>query len=446
MRSILIFILALACSSGWAADVATMQERSALIDRILEQRFEQVLPGLMRRENIDMWVIMSREYNEDPVIKTMLPSTWLSARRHTMLVIFDRGAGQPLERLAVARYAVADLFDKAWDKEAEPDQWVALANVIAERNPKRIAVNVSDGFALADGMSSTENRKFLQALSAEMRSRVIPSEKLAIAWLETRSKLEMEYYPVLAKLGHQLIATAFSNEVVTPGKTTTDEVVWWLRDQTTKLGVTNWFHPTVSIQRADSEAFDQIKAFSKRPGENVIQPGDLIHVDFGITYLRLNTDQQQHAYILKPGETEPPASLVKALAAGNRLQNILTDNFETGRSGNEILRRSREQAIDEGLKPAIYTHPLGFHGHAAGPTIGMWDAQEGVPVKGDYPMYPDTAYSIELNAATYIPEWNKEIRIMLEEDAFFDGEQVRYIDDRQTRFHLISSAPAHSER
>ena len=442
MRKLLILIIALACSRSWAADVASMQERSQLIDRMLKQRFEEVLPGLMRRGKIDMWVIMSREYNEDPVLKTMLPSTWISARRHTMLVIYDPGAGKPLERLAVARYAVADLFEKVWDKEAQPDQWAALAKEIAERNPKRIAVNVSDSFALADGMSSTENRKFLEALPAELRSRVVPAEKLAIAWLETRSDMEMEHYPLLAKLGHKLIATAFSNEVVTPGVTTTDDVVWWFRDESTALGVGNWFHPTVSIQRADKETFDQVKAFSKRPDKNVIQPGDLIHVDFGITYLRLNTDQQQHAYILKPGETQAPASLVKALANGNRLQDILTSNFKVGRSGNEILRMSRKQAIEEGLKPAIYTHPLGFHGHAAGPTIGMWDAQEGVPVKGDYPVYPDTVYSIELNAATYIPEWDKEIRIMLEEDAFFDGGKVQYIDDRQNEFHLISSDAA----
>jgi peptidoglycan/xylan/chitin deacetylase (PgdA/CDA1 family) len=439
MRSILILFIALTCSSSWAAEVAGMQERSQLIDRILEQRFTDVLPGLMRREKIDMWVIMSREYNEDPVIKTMLPAAWISARRHTMLVIYDPGAGKPLERLAVARYAVADLFSKAWDKEQEPDQWAALARVISERNPRRIAVNVSESFALADGMSSTEYRKFMEVLPAELRSRVIPAENLAIAWLETRSELEMELYPQLVEIGHELIATAFSNEVVTPGVTTTDDIIWWLRDQSTALGLGNWFHPSVSIQRADDEQFDQVKAFSKRAGENVIQPGDLIHVDFGITYLRLNTDQQQHAYVLNPGETAPPASLQKALVNANRLQDILTGNFEVARSGNEILRRSREQAIAEGLKPSIYTHPLGLHGHGAGPTIGMWDAQDGLPVVGDYPVYPNTVYSIELNAATYIPEWDKEVRIMLEEDAFFDGRTVEYIDGRQKAFHLISS-------
>jgi hypothetical protein len=416
-----------------------MKQRSELIDKITVERFETVLPKIMEREGIDMWVLMSREYNEDPVLKTMLPSTWISARRHTMLVIYDPGNGQPLERLAVARYAVGSLFKKAWDKEAQPDQWEALKNIIKTRSPSKIAINKSEAFALADGMTATEHEKFMAVLPKELKSRVVSGEKLSIGWLETRSELEMQYYPVLAQIGHSLIATAFSNEVITPNVTTTDDVVWWLRDQTRALGLTNWFHPTVSIQRQDNDVFDQISAFSKRPGENIVRPGDLIHVDFGITYLRLNTDQQQHAYVLKPGEKDAPASLKEALKSGNQLQVILTGNFKVGRTGNTILNMSRQQAIEQGITPAIYTHPLGFHGHAAGPTIGMWDAQEGVPVQGDYPVFAQTAYSIELNAASFIKEWNKEIRIMLEEDAFFDGKSVTYLDGRQTEFHLIHS-------
>lgn len=442
MNKVIFILLTLFSFSALANSVLSMKERSALIDTILEQRFSDVLPEIMEREGIDMWVLMSREYNEDPVLKTMLPSTWLAARRRTMLVIYNPGDGRPLEKLAVARYAVGSLFEKAWDKEAQPDQWQALKHIIESRNPTKIAINTSDAFALADGMTSTEYNRFMATLSDEFKRRVVSGEMLAIGWLETRSELEMKHYPALSQIGHSLIATAFSNEVITPNVTTTDDVVWWLRDQTRALGLTNWFHPTVSIQRKDSEVFDQISAFSKRPGENIIRPGDLIHVDFGITYLRLNTDQQQHAYVLKPGEKDAPASLKNALKAGNQLQDILASNFKVGRTGNTILNMSRQQAIEQGITPAIYTHPLGFHGHAAGPTIGMWDAQEGVPIKGDYPMFAQTAYSIELNAASFIEKWNKEIRIMLEEDAFFDGKSVTYLDNRQTEFHLIHSGEA----
>ena len=153
--------------------------------------------------------------------------------------------------------------------------------------------------------------------------------------------------------------------------------------------------------------------------------------------MRLNTDTQQHAYVLKSGETNPPDFLVKAFAKGNQVQDIFLNNFRTGRTGNEILQKSLSEAQNIGLKPTIYTHPIGYHGHAAGPTIGMWDQQEGVPIAGDYPLYPYTAYSIELNNASFIKEWNKEIRIMLEEDAYFDGDAVRYIDGRQTKLMTI---------
>jgi hypothetical protein len=195
----------------------------------------------------------------------------------------------------------------------------------------------------------------------------------------------------------------------------------------------------VSIQRASPEKFNHIQAFSKRAAAQVVQKGDLLHMDFGITYLRLNTDQQQHAYVLNDGETDAPDYLKKALANGNRLQDIFTSLFETGKTGNAVLKEARAQAISEGIKPSIYTHPLGYHGHAAGTTLGMWDSQGGVPIQGDYPLHADTAYSIELNAATFIEEWGKEIRIMLEENAYFDGKKVEYMNGRQLSFHLVES-------
>ena len=227
--------------------------------------------------------------------------------------------------------------------------------------------------------------------------------------------------------------------MIEAGVTTTDDVVWWYREKIRELKLTTWFHPSVSVQRQDPESFDHLRSFSSRPQDNVIQPGDLLHVDFGITYLRLNTDTQQHAYVLKTGETRAPEYLGVALQKANRLQDILMANFKAGETGNEVLKKSREQAIAEGIKPSIYSHPIGYHGHGAGAAIGRWDAQEGLPYTGDYPMYLNTAYSIELNAATFIKEWDKEVRIMLEEDAYFDETGVHYIDGRQTEFILIDA-------
>lgn len=417
--------------------IVPMKERAALIDKMLNDKLNHTLDGLMERSGIDMWILISREYNEDPVLKTMLPATWLSARRRTILVLFNPGDGQAIERYAVARYQVDTMFQKAWDKESQPSQWQRLVELIEQKQPNAIGLNKSEHFALADGMTATEYEDFLAVLPAELNERVVSAEMLAIAWLETRTALEMEYYPSIVKMGHEIIKQAYTSGFIKPGQTSTDDVVWWLRDKSRALGLDNWFHPSVSIQRADADKFDHIQAFSKNKAVNIIQPGDLVHMDFGITYLRLNTDQQQHAYVLREDETDAPDYLKQALANANRLQDIFTDLFKTGRTGNEILAMARKQAIAEGIKPSIYTHPLGYHGHAAGATLGMWDAQAGVPVQGDYPLYPNTAYSIELNAATFIEQWGKEVRIMLEENAIFNGQSVEYMDGRQTEFHLI---------
>jgi len=414
--------------------ILSMKERAATINRLLEDKVQNYLPEIMRREGIDMWVVISREYNEDPVIKTLLPAEWLAARRRTMLVFFDKGE-EGIETLAVARYDVGSIFKSAWDKEKQPDQWARLAEVIRERNPKKIGVNKSEYFGLADGIVATDYEAFTNALDKQDRKKVVSAEKLAIGWLETRTAAEMAIYPHIVKIGHQIIAEAFSSKVITPGVTTTNDVQWWIREKIRELNLVAWFHPSVDVQRADTA--EGLYAFSGRPKENVIMPGDLLHCDVGITYLRLNTDQQQHFYVLKPGETDVPAYLQEAYKKGNRLQDIFTGNFKEGRTGNEVLKMSREQAIAEGIKPSIYSHPIGYHGHAAGTTLGMWDAQGGVPVTGDYPLHLNTAYSIELNATVNLKEWGKDIRIMLEEEAFFDESGVWYMDGRQKAIQIV---------
>lgn len=430
-----VVALALWVGAAWPATaggatpvVLPMTERAAVVDAWLEQRVRTLLPSLMRRSGIDLWLIIAREYHEDPVLETLLPATWLSARRRTILVVHDPGGDEALETLAVARYDVGSVFRRAWDPEAEPDQWARLAALIDERDPQRIGINVSEDFALADGLSHTEHALLLRALPERHRSRLTSAEALAIGWLETRTEAEMTVYRQICRLAHDIIDQGLSEAAVQPGVTTPEDLAWWFRERVRGLGLTSWFHPSVSVQRAGETSDEEMGA---------IQPGDLLHVDFGLTYLRLNTDTQQHAYVLRPGETQAPAELRQALATGNRLQDILTAGFVAGRTGNEILAAALAQAAEAGIDASIYTHPIGYHGHGAGPTIGLWDHQDGVPGKGDYPLYPDTAHSIELAAEVELPGWSRPVRIRLEEDAFFDGDTVRYIDGRQTTLHLI---------
>lgn len=424
-----------------APTVLPLRERAALVDRWLEVRFETVLPEIMRREGVDLWIVAAREYNEDPVIRTMLPYTWLAARRRTVLLFHDRGPEEGVERLAVARYDIGGI-PGAWDPETEPDQWARVADLVRERKPGVIGVNRSTDFGLADGMTSTEYDALREALGPDLAGRLQDAERLAIAWLETRTPEEMAVYPAVVRLARSIIAEGLSEKAIQPGVTTTQDLSWWYRERIRELKLQTWFQPGVSVQRHEGTMFGGDSGeqgdFSARPPPDTILPGDLIHVDFGITYLRLNTDTQMHAYVLRHGETAAPAGLNEAFSTGNRLQDILTDEFVTGRSGNEILAAALAQAGSEGIKASIYTHPIGYHGHAAGPTIGLWDRQEGVPGKGDYELFPMTAHSIELNARVAVPEWDgQEVRIALEEDAIFDGEETTYIDPRMERLLLI---------
>lgn len=426
---------------GQMPQILDLKQQGEVRDAWLQERMENVLPPIMRRADIDMWILISREYNEDPVLKTMLPSNWLSARRTTMLVIYD--AGDKLETLACARYDVGEVFKKAWDKEKQPDQWKRLAEIIRERDPEKIAVNRSEHFGLADGISSYHYDKLKECIDAKYRERLVAGTPLAIGWLETRTENEMIVYQQVCRIAHQIIAEGFSDQVIQPGVTSTQEVVWWYRERIRALGLTAWFHPTVDVQGHDPDSKEHLRSFSRRPDEEIIQPGDLLHVDFGITYMGLNTDTQENAYVLKPGETEAPKYLREAFQKGLQVMDDLTMQFQQGRTGNEMLANALKKGKAAGLKPTIYTHPIGYHGHGAGPTIGLWDQQGGVPHRGDYPLYPNTAYSIELNTAVFIPEWGKEIRMMMEEDAFFDGEKVRYIDGRQVELLLIPRPKAH---
>jgi Xaa-Pro aminopeptidase len=408
------------------AQVLSVKEQAVTINDVLTDRIDHLLPKLMDEAKIDCWLIISREYNEDPILKTFLPAEWLSARRTTMLVFYRDKKNESIHSYAIARYQVGKRIQAAWNPEKEPNQWKALSKLIDSLNPNQIALNTSKDYGHADGLHYTEFNELNNAMSPNLLKKIVSAEKLGVAWLETRTEKEMAFYPTLLAISHQIIKEGFSNKVIQPNKTTTNDLVWWFRQKVSDLGLSTWFHPSVEIQRRESNEKDAI-----------IRRGDLLHVDFGISYLRLNSDVQEHAYVLLPNEKTAPAELVAAFNKTNRLQDILTSNFKTGRTGNEILAASLNQAKAEGIQPSIYTHPIGFHGHAAGTTIGMWDMQQGVPGSGDYAMRPNTCYSIELNATHTISGWDRPVRIALEQNGCYNGSSFDYLDGRQKTILLI---------
>ncbi|WP_158977618.1 M24 family metallopeptidase [Cellulophaga sp. L1A9] len=430
---------------SFAQQILPENERARVIDEILEERFDVLLPTLMDAAAIDMWIVMSREYNEDPVIKTMLPATWLNARRRTLLLFYRNKVTNTIEKLAVARYDVGKSIGSAWDKEKQPDQWKRLMELIQERNPNKIGLNFSKDHNIADGLDKTDYDEFMSYLPKKMHAKVVSAEQLAVRWIETRTPREMVIYNQLVDITHDIIAEAFSEKIITPGVTTTTEVEWWMRQKVTDLGLETWFHPTVDVQRSSEKLVGHLYSFSGRPDDLTILPGDLLHCDFGITYLRLNTDCQELAYVLKPEEKAAPKFLVEGLKEGNKVQDYLTKNMIQGRTGNEILAKALKEAKAAGLKPSIYTHPLGTYGHSAGTTIGMWDSQGGV-MKDDgenYPLNKNTVYAIELNTTITIPEWNRDIRIMLEEAGFYGENGFRYVNGRQMELLLIPRIKNH---
>lgn len=416
--------------------VVAMRDRVEPINRMLKDRLDNLLPRLMRETGIDLWLIINREYVEDPVYLTLVPEPVFAARRTTMLVLFDRGPGKGVERLTVSRYPIAGFYESAWDPRSRVGQWHRLAEVIRERNPKRIGINVSRGWSFGDGLSVGLRERLLDVLSPDLQQRLTSAEKLCVRWLETRSAMELEVYPHVVAVARAVIAEAFSNKVITPGVTTTADVYWYLRQRFEDLNLDPWFQPYVNIQR-HGQACHRDDPFCGE-AEGVIRRGDVLHTDVGIRYFRLATDTQEMAYVLRLAEVDVPAGLKHALAVGNQMQDLLTSEIGLGRRGNDILASTRDALQAESIVGSIYSHPIGFHGHAAGPTIGLWDNQGAIAVQGDWAIHAYTAYAIEGNVKVQVPEWDSQwVQIKLEQSAVFNGRDVIYLAGRQTRWHVI---------
>lgn len=417
------------------------REQEKVRDAWLVDRFETVLPRIMNRCGIDLWIVACKEYNEDPVLSSMVPAAMMTARRTTILAFHLQKDGT-IRRMALTRPNVGldGYYESVWTHQKDslwqdpnatypPEtQFECLARIVRELNPEKIGLNYSDTYAFGDGLTHSLYKHIMEALDEKYRQRVVSAEHLCIGWLETRTEKEMAAYTGIMQIAHAMIAEAFSSRVVHPGVTTNADVKYFMMQKVIDLGLIPWFDFTVRIVRAGVENV---------PDDAVILPGDILHCDVGLKYLNLCTDTQENAYVLKQGETDAPDYLKKALREVNRFQEIVVSHFKDGRTGNEILKLSRQQAIDEGLKPSLYTHPIGYHGHGAGPTIGLFDMQQGVPVQGDYPMYNDTVYSLELNCTVDVEEWNSSFWLGLETDILFTNDEVHFLAGRQENFHLI---------
>jgi Xaa-Pro aminopeptidase len=423
--------------------LSALREQADIQQQWLKLRLERVLPALMRKHGIEMWLVICREYNEDPVYRSLTSPTVFAARRRTILVFHDRGhdKGNTVDRLALGGGSNGGLYTVYRDPETEnrelygEGQWAVLRKLIAERDPKTIGVNISATHAFSDGLSAGEWEKLQATLGETYKARIKRTEELPLEYIATRLPEQLPIYRQMQEHVHALITRAFSNEVITPGKTTNQDVVWWLRQQTHNAGFGTWFQTTVRVQRQGSG----IPSNLAEDAPVVIQRGDVLHCDYGLVGMGLATDTQHMAYVLKPGEKDVPLGIQAALLNTNRMQDMLLAEMKPGRTGNEVLAAAIEKMKAAKINGTFYTHPIGDHGHGAGPLIGLWDRQEGVPGRGDVKLTPNMWHSIELGARTPVPEWGgQELFVGQEEDAVMDADgKMNWVLRRQTKYHLI---------
>ena len=418
-----------------------LREQARIQQKWTEIRVREVIPMLMREHGVDMWILSMREYGEDPVFWAIKSPTTLAARRRSIYVFHDRGEGREMERIALGGGSQGGLYEAYRSTRPSPraeeeaelvgnEQWRLLREIVEDRDPEAIAVNVDRTWAFADGLGAGEWEALQEALGSEYLDRVRRVPLLAVDFIAHRIPEMMPIYREREETVHAIVSHAFSSATITPGVTTTEDVQWWIREKIQELGMTTWFHPSVDVQRAGEVPSE---------GPVVIRRGDLLWTDLGTVALNLHTDTQHLGYVLREGETDVPDGLKTCMRNSNRLQDILLENMDVGLTGNEILAAALDRMESEGIDGTIYTHPIGDHGHGAGPLIGRWDAQEGVPVRGEIPLRASTWHAIELQARTPIPEWGgKEASCRQEEEAFVSEEgEVDWVFRRQIRFHLV---------
>jgi Xaa-Pro aminopeptidase len=441
LRVLPFFLFAVAAAAAeMPPPLPPVREQDRVRQEWLKLRLERVLPAAMRRHGVAMWIVVCREYNEDPAFLSLVSPSVMAARRRTILVFNDLGPEKGVERLALGGGSNGGLYRVFRDADAGgrelwgQGQWTLLRRLVDERRPATIAVDISQTHAFADGLSVGEWEQLGAALGP-WTARVVRAEELPLEYVEARLPEMLPVYRQMMRIVHALVARAFSSEVITPGKTTTEDVVWWLRQQVRDMGLGEWFPPSVSVQRSGSGARSNL---AERE-DVVIERGDHLHTDFGIKAMGLATDTQHVGYVLREGETDAPEGLRRALLNSNRLQDLLLERMRPDRTGNEVLAETLAAMKAAGIDGTIYTHPIGDHGHGAGPLIGLWDRQDGVPGRGDVRLRPSTWFSIELQATTPVPEWaGQPLRSPQEEDAVL-GEDGRmsWVLERQTRYHLV---------
>ena len=413
--------------------ILPMRERSEVLDRVLADRLENVLPTAMRESGLDMWLIICQEDDLDPVYETMIPmDTWCPILQ--MLIFHDRGPEEGVERINLSFTDTKELYKRPWPGRSHHGaQWEMLRSIVDERDPERIGINTGAIQWAAGGLTHNLYLQLVDALPERYVERLESAEPCATRWLATLTDMEISLYDDVVKVAHALIAECYSRKAITPGVTTIEDLRWYYWQRCADLGISVAFNPVFLLVRSE-EAVGQYGE-----DDDVIRPGDLIRCDVGIRYLRLITDHQEWGYVLRSGETNAPEGVRGLMAEANRLQDVYMAEFKRGLTGDQLLGNMLTRAREEGIPtPRVYSHSLGLMLHEPGPLIGLPWEQERNEGRGDVVLEHNYAFTAELSVEGPVPEWGgQRLRFALEEDVVFTREGCGLIDGRQTRFYLI---------
>ena len=412
--------------------ILPVRKQDELILKFLRKRLDTILPEAMHKAGLDMWLVLCQEDNPDPVFQTMIPmNTWTPILQ--ILIFFDRGPGKGVERINLSMTNLLDLYDKPWNGVHSEEQWALLPQIIAERDPKTIGINIGQVQWAAGGLTHNLYRQLLAVLPENYAGRLVSAEPACNHWLMSLCAEELEIYPHICALTHRIIANCYSRAHIIPGTTTTDDLEWDFWQISSDLGLGLSFKPFFNLVRSQ----DQAQQFPL--DDKVIRRGDLIHCDVGNRYLRLCSDMQQWAYIRRDGESDAPAGLKRLLSEVHRLQKVYMDEFKLGLSGNQMLHNMLERARRAGIPGAkIYSHSLGLYLHQPGPLIGLPWEQENNPGRGDVALEYNTVFTMELCIENEVPEWDgQKVRLSCEEDVSFTRTGCQPIDGIQSEFYLV---------
>ena len=413
----------------------TVREQQEVREGWLKKRLDTLLLPMMRRQKIDMWIVVNEEFHPDPVTAYIAPPLVYVGRRD-FFIFSDRG-GDKLDRVALVRYPEEHL--KYFFQVENPpgkDIPATLRRIVDERKPKTIALNMGGTRGVTTGITYDSYKYLAETLGADYASRFVSAAPLIVEYMDTRLPEELETYRTAVALTDMLTQRAFSNEVIKPGQTTAGDVRWWWLQQVNNLGLDVWFQPDIRIQRQSQETSKTQQFLSVAEESEVIKRGDVVHIDCGLNYMGLSTDWQKMGYVLREGEKDVPEGLKKALTNTNRLQDALFTHIKPGAKGFEVYDATMADMKSMGIEAMIYSHSIGNQGHALGASVDFRRPTTGAPLE---PPFREGSYtSIELNTSTPVPEWGgQKVTIMMEDDAYLTSDGMKWFRPRQTAFYVI---------